>query len=233
MTYRTGTVGSRTAPVGVRRVLFIPLIGALTLVSVLFGLAFVYLSEEVHESATLPTDQRVLRRVDDATAAWPVAVAEDVSLLGAEVVVGVVGVVLGGWFLLRRRVFDALLVIGAVGGYVALILLIKPVVARERPVPYFRVPEHGYGFPSGHTMGATCLAFALGFLLWRSEWRRGVKILGSFILALAVIVVAMSRLVLGVHYPTDVLASILLGTAWMSALIALRCVAERWHAART
>lgn len=233
MTYRTGTVGSRTAPVGVRRVLFIPLIGALTLVSVLFGLAFVYLGEEVHESATLPTDQRVLRRVDDATAAWPVAVAEDVSLLGAEVVVGVVGVVLGGWFLLRRRVFDALLVLGAVGGYVALILLIKPVVARERPVPYFRVPEHGYGFPSGHTMGATCLAFALGFLLWRSEWRRGVKILGSFILALTVIVVAMSRLVLGVHYPTDVLASILLGTTWMSALIALRCVAERWHAART
>lgn len=233
MTYRTGTVGSRTAPVGVRRVLFIPLIGALTLVSVLFGLAFVYLGEEVHESATLPTDQRVLRRVDDATAAWPVAVAEDVSLLGAEVVVGVVGVVLGGWFLLRRRVFDALLVLGAVGGYVALILLIKPVVARERPVPYFRVPEHGYGFPSGHTMGATCLAFALGFLLWRSEWRRGVKILDSFILALTVIVVAMSRLVLGVHYPTDVLASILLGTTWMSALIALRCVAERWHAART
>lgn len=233
MTYRTGTVGSRTAPVGVRRVLFIPLIGALTLVSVLFGLAFVYLGEEVHESATLPTDQRVLRRIDDATAAWPVAVAEDVSLLGAEVVVGVVGVVLGGWFLLRRRVFDALLVLGAVGGYVALILLIKPVVARERPVPYFRVPEHGYGFPSGHTMGATCLAFALGFLLWRSEWRRGVKILDSFILALTVIVVAMSRLVLGVHYPTDVLASILLGTTWMSALIALRCVAERWHAART
>ncbi len=232
MTYRTGTVGSRVGPVGVRRALLTSPIGALTLVSFFFGLAFVYLGEEVHESATLPTDQRVLRRVDDATAAWPVAVAEDMSLLGAEVVVGVVGVVLGGWFLLRRRVFDALLVLGAVGGYVALILLIKPIVARERPVPFFRVPEHGYGFPSGHTMGATCLAFALGFLLWRSGWHRGVKVLGSFILALAVIVVAMSRLVLGVHYPTDVLASILLGTAWMSALIALRCAAERWRASR-
>jgi undecaprenyl-diphosphatase len=136
------------------------------------------------------------------------------------------------WRFLRRRWLDALLFLGAVGGYAVLTLLVKHLVRRARPVAFFRVPESGYGFPSGHTLGATCLAFALGFVLWRSGAARGLKALGSVALLLGVLLIAMSRLMLGVHYPTDVLGSVLLGTAWMAALIALRCAAEGWPMAR-
>lgn len=233
MSYRTENVRSRTAPPSLRRAMLTPVLYMLVLVSLLFGAVFVRLGEEVHESETLSTDQRVLRTIDDHTASWPVALANDVSLLASEAVTGLVGLALAVWFSLRRRWLDALLVVGAVGGYVVLTLLVKHLVARERPVSFFRVPESGYGFPSGHTLGATCLAFALGFLLWRSAARIGMKALGTVALILAVVAIALSRLMLGVHYPTDVLGSILLGTAWMSGLIALRYVIERWLAVRT
>lgn len=233
MSSRIGTVLGRTGSSGLRQAAFTPLIGVLILVSLFFGAVSVYLGEEVHESATLPTDQRILHAIDDRTASWPVAVGTDVSLLGTEVVIGVVGVGLTAWFLVHRRWLDALLLLGALGGYVVLTLFVKQVVNRERPIAFFRIPESGPSFPSGHTLGATCLAFAFGFLLWRSAASRGLKAAGIVALFLAVPLVALSRLMLGVHYPTDVLGSVLLGTAWMSALIALRCAVERWLAAQT
>ncbi|HEY8291744.1 MAG TPA: phosphatase PAP2 family protein [Thermomicrobiales bacterium] len=229
---RTGTVPAQTAPLGFRRALLAPLFSALLLVSLLFGVVFVLLAEEVHESATLPTDQRVLRAVDSRTASWPVAIGNDVGLVASEVGIVVLGVLLVGWHSLRQRWLDALLFLGAVGGYGVLTLLVKHLVQRQRPIAFFRIPESGYSFPSGHTLGATCLAFALGFVLWRGGVSRGQKVLGSVALLLGVLVVAMSRLMLGVHYPTDVLGSVLLGTAWMSALIALRCATEWWLVAR-
>ena len=232
MSSRIGSISARTVSLGLRQAVFTPLIGMLILVSLLFGAVSVYLSEEVHESATLPTDQRVLHAIDDRTASWPVAVGNDVSLLGTEMVLGVGGIALIGWFALRRRWLDGLLLLGALGGYVVLTLLVKHIVNRERPIAFFRIPESGPSFPSGHTLGVTCLVFAFGFLLWRSAASRAVKAVGSVALLLAVPLVALSRLMLGVHYPTDVLASVLLGTAWMCALIALRCVIEQWLVAR-
>lgn len=233
MSSRIGTVPTRSVQQGLRWAVLTPLIGALILISLLFGMVSVYLGEEVHESATLPTDQRVLRAIDNRTASWPVAVGNDLSLLGTEVVLGVVGVALIGWFALRRRWLDALFLLGALGGYVMLTLLVKHLVNRVRPISFFRIPESGPSFPSGHTLGVTCLAFALGFLLWRSAASRGLKAMGISALILAVPLVALSRLMLGVHYPTDVLGSIVLGTAWMCALIALRCAIERWLSRRT
>jgi len=229
---RIRMVPARTASSGLRRALLAPVFSALMLVSLLFAVAFVMLAEEVHESATLPTDQRVLRAVDDSTASWPVAISNDVGLIASEVGVVVIGVALAGWHFLHRRL-DALLFLGAVGGYGVLTLLIKHLVQRARPIAFFRIAESGYSFPSGHTLGATCLAFALGFVLWRSGTSRGMKALGSVALLLGVLVIALSRLILGVHYPTDVLGSILLGTAWMSALIASRIAVGRWQSVRT
>lgn len=229
MSFRTGTLSSHPGVSGFLRALRTPAFCALLFVSVLFGAAFLRLGAEVHEAETLPADQRILDAIDGRTASWPVAIPSDVSLLASEAVIGVAGLALAGWFLLRRRQLDALFVIGAVGGYVALTLIVKHLVQRERPVAFFRVPESGYGFPSGHTLGATCLAFALGFILWRGAARPGLKALGTVALAVVVTAIALSRLVLGVHYPTDVLGSILLGTAWMSGLIALRYAVERWR----
>jgi membrane-associated phospholipid phosphatase len=227
-----GTILSRTAPSELRRALLTPVTLALVAISLVFAGLFLSLGAEVHDAGTLPTDQRVLRTIDGHTASWPVALPNDVSLIGGEAETAVIGLAIAAWFFLRRRWLDALLFVGAVGGYGVLTLLVKQVMARERPIACFRVPESGYGFPSGHTMGATCLAFALGFVLWRCAARPGLKVLGTVALGVGVAAIALSRLILGVHYPTDVLGSLLLGTAWMSGLIAARYAIERGLALR-
>ncbi|MHB8645726.1 MAG: phosphatase PAP2 family protein [Thermomicrobiales bacterium] len=232
MSYRSGTVLSRLAAPGLRDALRTPLCTVLFLASLVFGMLFVALGVEVHGAATLSADRRVLHAVNDHTASWPVAIENDVGLIGSEVGIALICVVLAGGLSVRRRWLDALLFLGALGGYGVLTLLVKYLIQRERPIAFFRVPESGYSFPSGHTLGATCLAFALGFVLWQSGAGRGIKVLGTVALLVAVLVIGTSRLILGVHYPTDVLGSLLLGTAWMSALIALRYAVERWLTAR-
>ncbi len=113
-------------------------------------------------------------------------------------------------------------------------MVTKHLVGRARPTAFFRTSATGYSFPSGHTLNATCFALALGFILWRLPWRRAAKVAGSLGLAVYVACVGASRLVLGVHYPTDVLGGLLLGLAWVTLLAALFRVAERrWGARRS
>lgn len=219
----------RLAPL--RLLLALPLV-ALCAISLTLGALFTHLGGEVRESEMIAADQAILRAVDSATASWPVAVAENVSLIGSELVIGGVALGLTFWFLWRRRWLDALFIAAAIGGSATFTVVVKHVIGRARPVAFFRVPESGNSFPSGHTLSATCLALALAFLLWHGARGRSVKVIGTLLLAAAVFAVGMSRLVLGVHYPTDVLGSVLLGAAWLAALIALRVGYARWMIGR-
>lgn len=71
-------------------------------------------------------------------------------------------------------------------------------------------PEYDYGFPSGHAMGSMALVAALVILTWRSRWRWWTVGLGS----IYVLMIAWTRLYLGVHYPSDVVAGWLAAIAW-------------------
>ena len=127
------------------------------------------------------------------TASWPTTVAEGFSFPGSEVFVAAAALCLALGLLRQRRRLDALFVAVAITGSAALTLTMKYLVGRPRPVAFFRVPEYGYSFPSGHTLSATCLALVVAFLLWCGAWRRGVKLGGGVVLAVTVILVALSR----------------------------------------
>lgn len=219
---------ARICQTPLRTLCTLPLV-VFSVLSLLFAVAFLRLGEEVREAETLRADQTLLRAITTTTASWSVVAAADASLLGSEIVVASVTVLLAGALAWRRHFRDACFIAIAIGGSALLTLVVKRLVERGRPIAFFRVAESGYSFPSGHTLSATCLTLALGFLVWRSGARRALKMVGSVLLAVAVAVVAMSRLVLGVHYPTDVLGSALLGVAWMTALIALYLGAVEWQ----
>jgi len=83
---------------------------------------------------------------------------------------------------------------------------------RPRPALWPRLmEEHGASFPSGHSMYSAAFVTALILLAWPTRWRWPALLLGS----LFTLVVGWSRIDLGVHYPTDVLAGWLTGVAWV------------------
>ena len=120
-------------------------------------------------------------------------------------------------------------ILGAVGGIGIAVVLVtaKAVVGRQRPDPPFAlVASHGYSFPSGHAAGAAAVGLLSAWMLCRwvvHSWAGQVAV---WALSIAFVgVVGFSRLYLGVHFVTDVLAGWLLGTGW-AATVAL--VAAWW-----
>lgn len=150
-----------------------------------------------------------------------------VSELGSAVaVVGIVAVV--SYFLFRaHRKHDILGLIVSAGGATLAAHLMK--IALDRPRPTIEVAayiEAGSSFPSAHAAVAVGLYGFLAWLLWRDcerRWWHYASIAGAALLALAI---GFSRIFLGVHYPSDVLAGYCLGGIFLAAGI---LVTRRWR----
>jgi membrane-associated phospholipid phosphatase len=140
-----------------------------------------------------------------------------------------------GAFLLSRRAYaeSALVTLAFVGGQ---ILNGAMKVAFERPRPAFRDPQlnlHTFSFPSGHAMVSTTVYGALTIVVLRRL--RSGKARAAVIAAAALLVglIGFSRIYLGVHYVTDVLAGVTLGLAWLSLCVLAITIAERRRRAGT
>lgn len=106
----------------------------------------------------------------------------------------------------------------SVSGAVLLNVALKLIFARARPqvVPWLW-QEGDSSFPSGHSSMAAALAVTVTVLVWRTRWRWPVGLLSGLYAAL----MGVSRVYLGVHYPTDVLAGWALGLAWAGGVALL------------
>lgn len=120
-----------------------------------------------------------------------------------------------GW---KRRMREGLFVGIAIVGSALLNLGAKPLFARDRPNLWESIaPEGNYSFPSGHAMGSMTLACVLVLLCWHTRLRWPVAVaMGVF-----VVLVGLSRIYLGVHYPSDILAGWAAAVAWTYAIYAL------------
>lgn len=194
--------------------------------------AFVELADEVIEGATDAFDRRILltlRNAQDPTQplgpAWFQEMMRDFTALGSTGVLVLVTAGAAGFLFLEGKRRAALAVILSVLGGMLISQLVKMGLDRPRPdlVPHATV-VYTASFPSGHSMMATAVYLTLGALVARTRRIRRVKV---FILVIAVLVsllVGVSRVYLGVHWPTDVLAGWAVGAAW-----ALLCwVAMLW-----
>lgn len=196
------------------------LLGGLILAVLAFGTF--ELVGEVLEGDTQAFDERVLRslrRADDPSLPigprWLHAAALDITALGAAAVIGLSVAAIVGFLLLQGMHRTALFVfLASVGGWV-LNSLLKLVFARPRPdvVPHLR-DVMSLSFPSGHAMTSAAVYLTLGAMLMRISERRLTKIYCMAIAMLATLLIGASRVYLGVHYPTDVLAGWMMGMSW-------------------
>ncbi len=197
--------------------------------------AFGLIADEVMEGDTQPFDRKVLlamRTPDNLVPIGPPIlqeVARDITGLGGTTLLGLLTVAVAGFLLLDGKKRMALFVCSAVGSGLLLSTALKAMFDRPRPdlVPHIANVLTS-SFPSGHSMMSAITYLTLGALLSRSQERKRLK---AYLMLLAVsltFVVGLSRVYLGVHWPTDVLAGWTAGASW-----ALLCwLAARWLQAR-
>jgi undecaprenyl-diphosphatase len=190
-------------------------------VSVLLFL-FVSLAGEVSEGDTAALDTRILTSLrSEADPSRPIGPAWieyamlDLTALGGPTVLGLVVAGVLGFLLLQGRYHTALVIlVASVGGELANSAL-KAVFMRPRPsvVPHLR-EVLSPSFPSGHAMESAIIYLTLGAMLMRISQRRVTKIYCLLVAVLLTLLVGISRVFLGVHYPTDVIGGWILGFAW-------------------
>ena len=182
---------------------------------------FAALADEVMEGGTGTIDRKLLlamRRPGDLALLGPPAVQEaarDITSLGGVAVLGLLTLVTCVYFALDGKRRMALFTLGVVIGGMLLSLLLKDVFQRPRPdlVPY-AAGVSGSSFPSGHSMMSAITYLALGALLARSQERRRLK---AFFLLTAVFLtfmIGITRVYLGVHWPSDVVGGWTAGAVW-------------------
>ncbi len=166
-------------------------------------------------------DQRLLDLIAEGRTPWLTVVMQGLSFIGAGEIAIPVGLVIA-WLLYRRfeRQAAACFVATVLSGW-ALNLTLKAGFERPRPslIPHLD-GVGGYSYPSGHAMMAP-LVFGFGaMLLARGTSRAATRIWWTAGLTLA-IGIAVSRLYLAVHYPSDVIAALLAGSAWAALGVAV------------
>lgn len=143
-----------------------------------------------------------------------------VTKLGSTLYLTIFGVAAGAVFIALRWFRPLLLLIVAMAGQAALHHGFKWLIARPRPRALIPYPEtESFSFPSGHALSAFCLYVTIAWLaasrLENSALKMGIWLLT----ALLVFLIGMSRVYIGVHFPSDVLAGFAAATIWTAAII--------------
>lgn len=124
-------------------------------------------------------------------------------------------------FLILRWRRAALWLILTMAGAAVLDLTLKYSFHRSRPAPFFVVLPHTPSFPSGHSLFSFCFYGVLAGLLTARLQSLPLRVAIWTVAALLVAAIGLSRIYLGVHYPSDVIAGYLTAAMWISAMIAL------------
>ena len=176
-------------------------------------IAFIWLLFEVKKDDIMRLDAAAYSLVVmHMRTAWLTPIMQSISDLAYPVVLVVMLLVIEAFAPGRRPgLFAAVNLVLAT----LLNLLLKTLVQRPRPEGYRLVAESGFSFPSGHSMVAMAFYGLLIWMVWRYEKDAFVRRLGIIGFGLVIVLVGLSRIYLGVHYASDVLAGFCASIAWL------------------
>ena len=195
---------------------------AAIVLSAVLSWAFVELADEVAEGAALRFDELLYRFLHGGEARYgllgserAVEAVRDITALGSLSVLGLVTAIVCGYLAITGRQRAAVFVLVAVLGGLLVSQGLKAAFDRARPdLAAHHAQVFTRSFPSGHSMLSAVVYLTLGSLLARLHASRRAK---AFLLGAAVVLavlVGLSRLLLGVHWPTDILAGWAIGGSW-------------------
>ncbi|HEX8523940.1 MAG TPA: phosphatase PAP2 family protein [Tepidisphaeraceae bacterium] len=199
-----------------------PLVLVVVLIATAGVWLFVKLADEVREGDTQHLDERVLRALrkpDDPGVLrgphWVFETTRDITSLGSVTVLVLTTAGVLGYLLITKKYHAMWLVLAATVGGLAVGSLMKFAFARARPTVVPHLQDVGTAsFPSGHSMYSAIVYLTLASLLSRIVPERAAKVYFIIIALVLIVLIGVSRVCLGVHYPTDVMGGWCAGMVW-------------------
>jgi undecaprenyl-diphosphatase len=195
----------------------------LTIAVLLF--AFGFIAQAVAEGKPLAFDRHVMLALRNPAKpsipigpVWLQEAARDATSLGSTIVLGIITFAVVGYLFLVRKPAVAWLMLIAVLGGIALNNLLKFAFARPRPDFVTHAPRvFTTSFPSGHATLSAIAYLTMGALLARTHPSFTISLYFMSLAAFLTVLIGVSRIYLGVHYPTDILGGWCIGAAWAMA----------------
>lgn len=185
-------------------------------------LVFLMLASEVREGEIFAVDRWLIQALrsptDPATPVgpfWLRRALTDITALGGSPVLTLLTLVSAGYLLAARKTATAIFLVAAIATGAIASNLLKLAFVRPRPdLVAHLVDTYSTSFPSGHAMNSAIVFLTLGALLARAEAGRRVRVYLMSVALFLTLLIGFSRIYLGVHWPSDVLAGWCVGAAW-------------------
>ena len=197
------------------------LLGALAVVTMAV-MGFVEIADDMREADGQRFDRIVLEAMrvpgrpgDPIGPQWVEIAVSDLTALGGIAVLAAVTLVVCGFLFIRRRGIAAMFIITTLAGGIALSQELKRFFGRERPPLDYQAAEAvNASFPSGHAMLSAVVYLTIGAIVAQAMPQKRLKAYVMSVAVLLALIVGLSRVYLGVHWASDVMAGWCVGAAW-------------------
>lgn len=202
-------------------------LGSCLSLAMLMGLAcfllFYNLAEDMLEQVLGQFDQNITALITLYSSPRATDIMKLLTEMGsAAVLISLALLAAAGLVYYKNRYWDAAMLTIALSGAFLMNYLLKLSFHRPRPDIVSLVKASGYSFPSGHAMASLAFYGMLAFLLWTYFRESKTVYLGILLIGVLVLGIGISRIYLGVHYPSDVLAGYAAAGVWLSGCIMAR-----------
>jgi len=197
-------------------------------------LFFAWLTNEVLEGETKQFDEFTRNAVHQFASPTLTATMRGISFVGSSLFLTTATSAMFIWMMLRNWKRDAWLLGITMIGAAILNTTLKLAFRRPRPVPFFNLlaPE-SYSFPSGHSLASFCFFGALATILTARINNRNINLMTWTLSGTLVLLIGLSRIYLGVHYTTDVLAGFAAALIWIAVIRFVEMQIVRWRKNRS
>lgn len=193
-----------------------------------FGVLFGYVATAVGNDTLIDFDQTIIAAVQGLETPWLTAIMTTFTWIGSGLIVAPITVF--AFFLLHfkfKHRAQALLLVVVIVGTVVLNSLLKLYFKRERPEIHRILDATGFSFPSGHTMMAFSLYAILGVIIWRNLKTTSRRFMVIFLAVFMTLMIGLSRIYLGVHFPSDIVGGLLASGLWVTLAVTVYSFFQR------
>jgi len=189
---------------------------------------FAWLADEVLEGDTKVFDETIRNFIHEFADESLTTLMNLFTMLGSTAFLIAMSVGVFLIFFLKSRRRAAALFAATMAGSVILNFALKLIFHRVRPVPFFDTPlPSSYSFPSGHSLFSVCFYGVLAWLITARIRNRSAQILIWSLTVSLVLLIGLSRIYLGVHYPSDVIAGYAAAFFWGSSVVLVDSALEK------